>query len=51
MLLDNETAILGSHNYTQSAFTMNLELSVVLFRPPEIGRLILFFDNLWNGNA
>jgi phosphatidylserine/phosphatidylglycerophosphate/cardiolipin synthase-like enzyme len=51
MIIDNQVAILGSHNYTQSAFTLNFELSVALFNPPEIGRLISFFDNLWHGNA
>jgi len=30
MLIDDEVLILGSHNYTQNAFTMNHELSIIL---------------------
>ena len=30
MIIDEEVMIIGSHNYTQNAFTMNYELSVIL---------------------
>ena len=47
MLIDSETAIVGSHNYTQSAFQMNYELSVVLQGREKIQRIIQFFNNIY----
>ncbi len=47
MIIDDETAITGSHNYTQSAFQMNLELSTILQGREEIKRIIEFFNNLY----
>jgi phosphatidylserine/phosphatidylglycerophosphate/cardiolipin synthase-like enzyme len=48
MIIDNEIAIIGSHNYTQSAFQMNLEISVILRGREEIKRLIEFFNNIYD---
>ena len=47
MIIDGEIIITGSHNYTQSAFQMNLELSVILF-PEKITDFSNFFQNLYN---
>ncbi len=47
MLIDDIILILGSHNYTQSAFYMNFELSVVLYDPENIGDVKTFFENLY----
>jgi phosphatidylserine/phosphatidylglycerophosphate/cardiolipin synthase-like enzyme len=47
MIIDNEIVIIGSHNYTQSAFQTNFELSVILFQPNEIAEFSNFFQNLW----
>jgi phosphatidylserine/phosphatidylglycerophosphate/cardiolipin synthase-like enzyme len=47
MLIDDSTLILGSHNYTQSAFYMNFELSVALHAPGEFGEVKSFFENLY----
>jgi len=47
MIIDNETAITGSHNYTQSAFQMNYEISMILHGREEIENLIEFFNNLF----
>jgi len=47
MIIDEETAITGSHNYTQSAFQMNYEVSMILHGREEIQRLIDFFKNLY----
>jgi len=48
MIIDNNVVIIGSHNYTQNAFTVNYEVSVILERmtaeDPEIDRLNEFFD-------
>lgn len=48
MIIDSQIVITGSHNYTQSAFQMNLELSVI-FNGEDIGLgFNTFFNNLWN---
>lgn len=47
MIIDDVIAITGSHNYTQSAFQMNFELSVVLEGEDSIVKLVNFFNNLW----
>ena len=51
MIIDGSTVITGSHNYTQSAFQMNLELSVILTDLEGINRLNTFFINLFNNNG
>ena len=51
MIIDNQTMITGSHNYTESAFQMNLELSVIFDDPSAINKSLVFFNNLFNSNA
>lgn len=51
MILDKEKVVLGSHNYTQSAFQMNYELSVILEKSENISDFFTFFDNLYNSNG
>ena len=48
MIIDGECAILGSHNYTQSAFTMNLEISTILRSSESVLDYVDFFRNLWD---
>jgi len=47
MIIDNKIAILGSHNYTMNAFTINHEISIILQDEQIVKRLILYFENLW----
>lgn len=47
MLVDDVVAIVGSHNYTQNAFTMNLEVSLVAYFNTTENDLKLYFDRLW----
>lgn len=47
MIIDSKIAILGSHNYTMNAFTLNHEVSVILQDEEAVKRLILYFNNLW----
>jgi phosphatidylserine/phosphatidylglycerophosphate/cardiolipin synthase-like enzyme len=47
MLVDDEIAIIGSHNYTQSAFSANLEVSVILELDKNDNSLSNYFKNLW----
>ncbi len=51
MILDGQKVITGSHNYTQSAFLTNLELSVVLDDALSVAEFSSFFKNLWDSNA
>ncbi len=48
MIIDSTTVIIGSHNYTQSAFTMNQEVSCIITRPVEIERFIEYFNNVYS---
>lgn len=48
MIIDGEIAIVGSHNYTQYAFTMNYEVSVLVDNREEIAKLTEFFNNLYS---
>jgi len=45
MIIDGELLILGSHNYTQSAFTMNYEVSVLFNDKPTIDNFLTFFNS------
>lgn len=47
LIIDDQTVVLGSHNFSLSAFTQNLELSVILKNTPNIADFILFFQSLW----
>lgn len=48
MIIDRTIIITGSHNYTQSAFQMNLELSIIIDECAPRESFNLFFDNLWS---
>lgn len=48
ILIDDETLVLGSHNFTQSAFTMNFEASIIITGRQGLDEFINFFDNLYN---
>jgi phosphatidylserine/phosphatidylglycerophosphate/cardiolipin synthase-like enzyme len=48
MIIDGKVVVTGSHNYTQSAFEMNLELSVILESDEEQVPFVSFFNNLYN---
>ena len=47
MIIDNQHLIIGSHNYTQNAFTTNYEASILIKNCPNIERYIQFFKNLY----
>ena len=46
-IIDNKIAILGSHNYTMNAFTINYEVSVIIQDEAVVKRLNQYFNNLW----
>ena len=47
MLIDDRVAVIGSHNYTQNAFQMNLEVSVALDLYTRDNDLKEYFDHIW----
>lgn len=47
IIIDNQIVITGSHNFTQSAFQMNLELSVIIGEGVSKDSFLTFFNNLW----
>lgn len=46
MIVDDRHIIIGSHNYTQNAFSLNLEVSILIKDYPDINRLLDFFNRL-----
>jgi phosphatidylserine/phosphatidylglycerophosphate/cardiolipin synthase-like enzyme len=51
LIIDERIAILGSHNFTHSAFTINHEVSVVLTDASSVTSLLDFFNSLNNPHA
>lgn len=47
MCIDGCIAIIGSHNYTQSAFARNLEVSIVVDLGGAAVQFQSYFNNLW----
>lgn len=47
MIIDDESVLIGSHNYTQSAMTSNHEISVILSEIDNIDLYNSFFFNIW----
>ena len=47
MIIDDQIVVIGSHNYTQSAFQMNLEVSVIFDDSESALILKDFFENLF----
>lgn len=47
MLIDKVVAVVGSHNYTLSAFTLNHEISVAVCLPSPRNALVDYFNNLY----
>lgn len=47
LILDRFHIVVGSHNYTQSAFNGNHEISVFFVVSDFDNRFVQYFDNLW----
>ena len=48
MIIDEKDVIIGSHNYTQNAFTKNQEISTYLPNCDDVESLLKLFNNLYN---
>lgn len=49
VIVDNRTAVLGSHNWTESALRLNHEASIEIDCPDAVKTLLNYFDSLWAG--
>ena len=47
IIIDDLNVVLGSHNFSQSAFTLNQEVSVYLPDFVDSPRLLTYFNSLW----
>lgn len=47
MIFDDETALIGSHNFTMSAFTENVEISAYIDLGDEAKIILDYFNNLY----
>lgn len=48
LIIDNNCVVIGSHNFNQSAFTVNMEASIIVSDFPQVDEFINFFDSLWH---
>lgn len=51
IIIDDQIAIVGSHNWTPYALERNFEVSVVLRDPACVGKLARHFDQAWEASA
>jgi phosphatidylserine/phosphatidylglycerophosphate/cardiolipin synthase-like enzyme len=47
MIFDDKDLVIGSHNFSQNAFTMNYEISTYIPDCPDVENYLRFFDSLW----
>lgn len=47
VIIDDKIAVIGSHNFTQSAFTSNLELSIIIGEEISKEAIIAFYNHIW----
>lgn len=48
VIIDQEIALIGSHNWTNNSLKRNLEISVMIKEKEEVGRLVEEFDKLFS---
>ena len=48
IVIDDRICVLGSHNLTQNAMGLNIEVSCVLSDEQSAKKLSAYFDNLWS---
>ena len=47
IIIDDLTVVIGSHNFTQNAFTTNYEASIIFEDKENAESLIKFYNELW----
>lgn len=48
IIIDDQILIMGSHNFSQSAFTTNFETSMIIDEPLQVNDFVLFFHSIWS---
>lgn len=48
LLIDDQILVLGSHNFSQSAFTTNFETSIISKQDECLPKFSQFFESLWS---
>jgi phosphatidylserine/phosphatidylglycerophosphate/cardiolipin synthase-like enzyme len=48
IIIDDKILVMGSHNFSQSAFTQNMETSMIIDDVVEIQNFITFFNSIWS---
>ena len=51
IIIDDQIAIVGSHNWTPYALDRNFEVSVIVRDPGCVGKLTRHFDQLWKASV
>ncbi|MDK6028116.1 phospholipase D-like domain-containing protein [Ignisphaera sp. 4213-co] len=49
VIVDNKTAVIGSHNWTESALTLNHEVSIETNCSEVVEKLLKYFNMIWGG--
>jgi phosphatidylserine/phosphatidylglycerophosphate/cardiolipin synthase-like enzyme len=47
IIIDGAICVIGSHNITQSAFSSNMETSIILDDSDDVTRFLNYFNTLW----
>jgi len=48
IIIDDKILVMGSHNFSQAAFTTNYETSIINNDPLQIQEFVLFFWSIWS---
>lgn len=48
IIIDDKILVMGSHNFSQAAFSTNFETSVILDNALQIQEFVAFFNSIWN---
>ena len=47
IIIDEKILVIGSHNFSQSAFTQNMETSLIVDELERVAELDSFFNSIW----
>jgi phosphatidylserine/phosphatidylglycerophosphate/cardiolipin synthase-like enzyme len=48
LIIDDSILVMGSHNFSQSAFTTNFETSLIVDDALQVNDFVLFFHSIWS---
>lgn len=48
LIIDKKLLILGSHNYTEPAFSSNQEISAIIEDPDGVSKCVDYFNSVWS---